>query len=251
MLRPVERVNLSGQVFDQLRDHILNEEYQPGERLPSERELCDMLGVNRSSVREALKRLEQARLIEIRHGGGSTVLDFRLNAGIELMRDLVMPAGRMNHIAIRSILEFRSLIGPEIARIAALRIQEEELQRIGRIVERIEACSEDDVQTLQDLDFEFHYTMCRAGENLALLLILNSIRDTYFHFRNYFAAMFSRAVRSRGLYRRIHEALRVHDEERAGRLCAELIEKGNRVFLERYEVMQSGGPETTPPGPEE
>ena len=63
MLKPVARTKLSDQVFTQLRDKILSSEYPPGERLPSERELCASLDVNRSSVREALKRLEHARLI--------------------------------------------------------------------------------------------------------------------------------------------------------------------------------------------
>jgi GntR family transcriptional regulator, transcriptional repressor for pyruvate dehydrogenase complex len=95
MLKPVERQNLSNQVFEQLRDTILSEEYSPGERLPSERELCDILKINRSSVREALKRLEEARLIRIRHGEGSVVQDFRNNAGFDLLRHLVMPGGRL------------------------------------------------------------------------------------------------------------------------------------------------------------
>ena len=74
MLKPVARTNLSDQVFDQLRDKILAGEYEPGQRLPSERLLCESLEVNRSSVREALKRLEHVRLISTRQGGGSRVL---------------------------------------------------------------------------------------------------------------------------------------------------------------------------------
>jgi len=56
-----------------LRDDILRGRYGPGERLPSERELAAHLDANRSSVREALKKLEQLRLIEIRRGGGARV----------------------------------------------------------------------------------------------------------------------------------------------------------------------------------
>lgn len=237
VLTTVERSKLSDQVFRQLRDGILSEKIRKGERLPPERELCDVLKVNRSSVREALKRLEQVRLIETRHGEGSIVLDFRLNAGFDLIGDLIMPAGEINAVAIRSIFEFRSLIGPEIARLAALRIEETELADIERIVERIEECPEDDVVTFQGLDFEFHYAMARAGGNLALVLILNSAKDVYFAYRDFFAVLFEEVADLRGSYRAIYDALRAHDEARSESLCRVLIERGNGAFWERFPEM--------------
>lgn len=244
MLKAVERSRLSDQVFAQLRDRILSEHYQSGDRLPPERELCDMLKVNRSSVREALKRLEQAKLIEIRQGGGSIVLDFRTSAGFDLLGDLLMPGGQLNLVALRSIFEFRSLIGPEIARLAALRIKKADLDELERLVEEIESCSAEDVGKLQTLDFEFHYTMGRAGENLALLLILNSAREIYFAYRNDFTAIFERMMDVRELYREIYEGLLDHDEERSEKVCARLIEDGNQAFWERYREM--GTPEGNP-----
>jgi len=230
MLTPVERNSLSEQVFRQLQREILNEQYRAGDRLPSERELCDVLGVNRSSVREALKRLEQARLIEIRHGSGSVVLDFRFNAGFELVGTLVAAGGQLGPIAFRSIFEFRSLIGPEIARLAAQRIQQPELDRLEHLVDKIESCSRDDGEELQALDFEFHHTMAMASENLALVLILNSVRDVYFELREAFTAIFAENVGSQWHYRPIVDALAAHDEKRSTELCCELIELGNAAF---------------------
>src|SRR4030042_3447438 len=121
MLKPIDRSALSKQVFEQLKEEIIEKRYGPGEHLPPERELCEILKVNRSSVREALRRLEQARLIEVRQGEGCMVLDFRTNAGFDLLGDLIVLGGKINSLAIRSIFEFRSLICPEIARLEALR----------------------------------------------------------------------------------------------------------------------------------
>lgn len=250
MLKPVKRSNLSNQVYSQLRDNILVSKYCPGERLPSERELCDALQVNRSSVREALKRLEQARLVEIRHGGGCEVLDFRVNGGFELLRHLIMPEGQVNGLVVRSILEFRALIGPEIARLAAQRIKEAELKHINDIVEQLEACRDDDLETIQDLDFDFHYTMAQAGENLALLLILNSTRDTYFKLRGDFSALFGRMAHTRPLYRLIYKALSDGAPKRAERHCARLIKAGNDNFWEQsgVEGPMVASPKTATPG---
>ena len=74
----VERRSLSEAVFEQLRGGILTGELEAGSSLPAERELAVELGVNRSAVREALKRLQQLRLVAIRQGESTRVLDLSL-----------------------------------------------------------------------------------------------------------------------------------------------------------------------------
>lgn len=238
MLKPVERQNLSNQVFEQLRDDILNETYHPGDRLPSERDLCDIMKINRSSVREALKRLEQAKLIEIRHGHGAVVLDFRTNAGIDILSQLVFKTDQINYVTIRSIVELRAIVCSESARFAAMRINEEELEKILAIVEKIEKCSTHDIKDLQYLDWDFHYTNAQASENIGLLLIFNSVKDVYFKMREFFEPMFLSVIESLEMYRNIYEALLSHDSLTAKILCTELIDSGNDIFLKQYKDMK-------------
>jgi len=230
MLKPVERNSLSDQVFRQLRDGILDRTYTPGERLPSERELCERLGVNRSSVREAIKRLEQAGLIEVRHGGGSTVLDFLDHGGFDLLRELVMPGGQLDLVAVRSMLEFRAMIGPTIARYAARRVAADGLAELDSIVEALEACGPEELDRFQELDFAFNHAMARASKNLAFLLLMNSVKEAYLEHKAFFRAMFAGELVSRRSHRRILEALRAGEEARAEALCSEQMEEGNRAF---------------------
>ncbi len=238
-----ERGRLSDRVFRRLRDDILSERYRPGERLPSERDLSDILEVNRSSVREALKRLEQSELIRIRHGGGSTVLDFQLSAGFDLLQDLVLSSGRINLVAVRSVLEFRSLLGEGIGRYAALRIQGPELERLERIAREIESCPEGEVKRFQKIEFDFHYQMARSSENLAFILLLNSFRKIYFKHAEIFEAMLAGIVEKRFLHRKVLEALAEHDVERCGRAYSALIEEGNRAFRAAYRLPDAEGRE--------
>lgn len=238
MLKPIDRAVLSNQVFEQLRNEILQRHYMPGENLPPERELCEILNVNRSSVREALKRLEQARLIEIRQGGGIKVLDFNLHAGFDLLPWLVMPGGKIDFIAIRSILEFKMIINPQIARYAAMRIQKPELEQIEKIVDEIDGCDEDQVDRFQELDFLFHYTMARSSENLTFILLYNSIKDIYLQARIYFTEMYKETIRQRAGYRKVYEGLCAHDADQAFAACYELNDLGNRIFCEFLEMAQ-------------
>src|SRR5262245_26799715 len=69
-----------------LRQAILRGRYRPGQRLPAERELASRLAVNRGSVREALKKLEQLGLVEIRRGDGALVRHLH-EASVEVVRD--------------------------------------------------------------------------------------------------------------------------------------------------------------------
>ena len=88
-LQPVNRRSVPEDVFEQIVSEVLSGEMQPGETLPSERRLAEVLGVSRPAVREALKRLSAAGLVEVRQGDATTVRDFRRHAGLDrLPREL-------------------------------------------------------------------------------------------------------------------------------------------------------------------
>jgi len=240
MPNPVKRLPLSEQIFQQLRDEILNRTYPPGHRLPAERELCRMMEVTRGPMREALKRLEQAGLVEVRQGDGTIVLDYETHGGMELLPSLTMPAGRPNFEAVRAMFECRSLIAPEMARLAAARIQPPELDELSEIVGRIEASS--DPVEVQELDVAFHGVMARASSNLVYRLIFNSARDLYHRFKELLVVMFD-IEQTRSLYRAIRDAIADHDANRARELCAELVDFGKvraEAVIDRL-ASQGGG----------
>src|SRR5256885_9800517 len=81
MATPVPRLSVPDHVFAQLREEILLGRYRPGDRLPPQRALAADMQVNMASVREALKRLEQLRLVEGRYGDATRVLDWRGSGG--------------------------------------------------------------------------------------------------------------------------------------------------------------------------
>lgn len=82
--RPIRREAVSDQLYALLRDRILSGALPPDSPLTAERDLAADFGVNRHAVREAVKRLQQARLVEVSHGGRTVVLDWRRTAGLDL-----------------------------------------------------------------------------------------------------------------------------------------------------------------------
>lgn len=115
----------SAGVHDGLRSRILSGDLAPGDAVPSERVLSEELGVNRHAVREALKRLQQAGLVQISQGGATRVLDWRSSAGLEVLLDLVEQGSEPSGELIRSVLEMRTSVGTDAARLCAARGDEE------------------------------------------------------------------------------------------------------------------------------
>ncbi len=137
------RTPLSESIFVRLRDGILGGRPAAGEPLPSERVLADELGCNRHAVREAVKRLQQAGLVAVSHGGATRVLDWRATGGLDLLAQLPLsaPGAAPDPALLRSILELRLCVGVDAARrcaerapaaiVAALHAAAEEQQEAG------------------------------------------------------------------------------------------------------------------------
>ncbi len=123
----------SAGVHDGLRARILSGDLAPGDPVPSERVLSEELGVNRHAVREALKRLQQAGLVQITQGGATRVLDWRNNAGLEVLLDLVEEGSEPTGDLIRSVLEMRASVGTDAARLCALRGDRETRAAVERL----------------------------------------------------------------------------------------------------------------------
>src|SRR5436190_643749 len=120
-LTPITKRLVPDDVFEQLMSEVVDGSLGPGDALPSERRLAELLGVSRPAVREALQRLSATRLVEVRHGGSTTVRDFQKHAGLDLLPRLLVRNGELDTAVARSIIEARLSIAPDVARIAAER----------------------------------------------------------------------------------------------------------------------------------
>jgi DNA-binding FadR family transcriptional regulator len=175
MLKPVEKQRVAEEIVEQLRSLILTGQYAPGAKLPPERELAKKLGVNRASLREALKKLEHLGLVRIRQGDGTRVTNYMETAGIELVSHLVAASSSDPEI-IGDVLEFRRVIGREVARLAATRVEEEDLSKLRELAERANDPDLPADQVFQ-LDFEFYVALTSATKNKVMGLLVNTVRD--------------------------------------------------------------------------
>jgi GntR family transcriptional repressor for pyruvate dehydrogenase complex len=180
-LRPVApRRSVSDEVFDQLSAEIVYGHLAPGDPLPAERSLTQALGVNRQAVREALKRLEQAGLVDIQHGGATRVADFRRRASLDLLPMVLLRAdGSIDPAVVRAILELRGAVGPDVARRCAERALRALVDELEAVVDAIAETPADDLERLGELDTALWELLVEGSDNIAYRLAYNGLRATY------------------------------------------------------------------------
>jgi GntR family transcriptional repressor for pyruvate dehydrogenase complex len=230
-LRPVQRQSLSDAVFEQIRDQIVRGERRPGSSLPAERALCDALGVNRSAVREALRRLEQAGLVVVRQGGASRVRDYRESASLDLLSTLlVTPAGDFDPRVVRSILEMRSAIGPDTARLAATRAGAPCASTLDDAIDSMRAAA-GDLAGLQECAKTFWSRLVDGSDNVAYRLAFNALHATYDRVRGLLAHAMEPELSDVTPYVAVANAVRAGDGAGAEAAARELLERGARGLL--------------------
>lgn len=240
-LRPVARRSLSDAVFEQLRDSIVGGSMAPGDSLPAERALAEVLGVNRGAVREALKRLAQARLVAVQHGGASRVLDYRRSAGLDLLGEMLLePGGQIDVGVVRSVMEMRSAIAPDIARLAAQRATPAHRAALAAAVERMSATPAD-LAALQTGALAFWSTLVDASGNLAYRLAYNSLRRVYERCLELLAAVLEPELTDLASYRALVQAVESRDPDSAGTRARALVRQGEVRMAEVLERLPPAG----------
>jgi GntR family transcriptional regulator, transcriptional repressor for pyruvate dehydrogenase complex len=208
-ISPIPRVSVPDHVFDRLREAILLGRYRPGERLPPQRALAAELQVNMASVREALKRLEQLRLVEVRHGDATRVLDWRRSGGLEA---LVLGGGIGEPFA-RDLFEARRLLLVEAARLAAARRSDQQARSLCELAAALRAGA--DERARLRADWSFMAALVEAAGNLVFQLVMNSVRELYLERAEAFAAFIAPGGSLAPLYARAADAVAERDADAA------------------------------------
>jgi len=225
----VERSRVSDQVFHILSREILSGRYPPGELLPTQRRLAADLEVNMTSVREAVKRLEQLRLVESRQGEGMRVRDWR-DCGLDVLVHLVVGPSGLDPRTLGAVLEARRLMLAEAAGLAAGRRSEDQAELLVELADRM--ASAGTVEEAQLLDFAFFAELVQAAGNVVFVLITNSIRDLYLQNARAFAPLLEERASLVHHYRRAALAVRARDSARAAGAVRRLAEAQERSLLQ-------------------
>ena len=172
--RLFERTSVIDGIVAEIRAKIVAGELKDGDALPSQDEMARALGVSRASLREALHRLVLMGLVEMRHGSGTFVRTARPQDLMNSLSSLLI----LDRSSAAELLEARFHVESALAALAAMNATEEDLERIARLIERIEAHWEHlDIDSYMPLDTQLHLAFAQASHNPVLVKVLEILWD--------------------------------------------------------------------------
>jgi GntR family transcriptional regulator, transcriptional repressor for pyruvate dehydrogenase complex len=171
MYKVVRSSRLYEQIVQQIEDSILKGTLKSGDQLPSERELALKFGVSRTAVREAVKALHEKGLVEAYSGRGT----FITNGTSEAVRQSINLMLRIDQSdGSESLAEVRQILEPEIAALAATRIQAPQIALMREAFSVMNSALRDPDAYIE-ADLDFHLALAEAAENPLILSLLDSI----------------------------------------------------------------------------
>jgi GntR family transcriptional repressor for pyruvate dehydrogenase complex len=172
MLKTIKIKRITEEIVTQIRDHIANGELKAGDRLPSEREMAQQLGVSRPTVREALQVLEHTGFVEILQGSGTFIRDIGKQTFTDPLQALIDGSDQR----YGDVYEFRAAIETWAVGMAAERRDHEGIKRLGQIIDQMKKRRAVG-KSVDELDTEFHLAIARACRNT----IYFHVAKTIFH----------------------------------------------------------------------
>jgi GntR family transcriptional repressor for pyruvate dehydrogenase complex len=228
--KPLKVPSLKAACITRLEGLILSGELKIGQKLPSERKLAQSLDVSRPVLHEALVDLAAKGLVEIVPRKGVYVNDFRTSGSCALLSTLLAyNEGELDAPFVQSLVDMRTLVETETARLAALKRTAAHLGQFQDILAQETHADRHDTGALAELDFSFHLLVALASGNLMYPLIINSFKGVYVSFTGkFFAKHQGNAVLDEVLayHGQIVAAISEGDSEAAATVMAEMLQHG-------------------------
>jgi GntR family transcriptional repressor for pyruvate dehydrogenase complex len=225
-VRELRRAHLYEAVAEEIRRFIVDQRLQPGDGLPSERELCQQLGVGRTSLREGLRLLQTIGVVEIKSGLGTFVSGREGDVVLARASEVALPAADLIDVAeVREVLEVRAV------ELAAERRTDEHLERLRDQLARDREKVEDGTYDVED-DLDFHRSVFEASGNRVLIRFVSTIGDLMASVRRARLARPGRDAQTLAEHTAIYEAVRDRRPNLAARLMHEQVHDTNLLVFE-------------------
>ena len=212
-------------------ERLILKKLQPGDKLPSERELAESLGVSRSSIRDAIRSLELMGMVEPRQGAGTIVCETSPDS---LVNPLANALKRKEDL-IGELFDFRKMLEPQLAARAATRASPDAISEMEVILERQEEKLHRGESGVVE-DSEFHYAIALAAGNSVVLKVLDTLMDLLRDSRERSLQVQGRPQKSLAGHQRILRAIKRRDARAAKVAMRRHIENVEQIL---HKIMKS------------
>jgi GntR family transcriptional regulator, transcriptional repressor for pyruvate dehydrogenase complex len=231
----LSRSRLYEKIAALLLKKIIKKEMKVGQRLPTERNLALTFQVNRSTVREALKKLESLDVIEIRHGDGVYVKNYLESPNLELVNALFYLDDTLDTDILMTLLEVRLILVPEMAAIAARNRTEDHIKALDEIVFHSREAP------VMIRDMKVHHIIALASGNILYLILLNFFNGFFVDFGHLYFDNPKNAKRSKQFHREIFEAIRKGDTEQSRKVMRDVLVYAEQAIRSNIQTLKGKG----------
>jgi GntR family transcriptional repressor for pyruvate dehydrogenase complex len=207
-------------------ERLILTKLHPGDKIPPERELAEMLGVSRSSIRDAIRSLELVGLLEPRQGVGTVVREISTDSLVNPLSNVLVYKRQL----VSELLDFRKMLEPPLAARAATHASLEEVAEMEEILRRQDEKLRRSELAIEE-DSEFHYSVAMASENSVVLKVLDVLMDLLRQTRERSLQVEGRPQKSLAGHRRILAAIKRHDALAAEAAMRRHIEDVEEIIL--------------------
>lgn len=229
-MQPLKREPLNVAIARKLLDYLLSGSFTPGQRIPSERQLMQAMGVSRSAVREANKSLSLLGLLEIRQGDGT----YLRKSGFSLLPQVIDWGLLLEDPYVVDLMEARKYVEIVTAGLAAENRSEEDLDDLRAII-RTMSESADDIERYVDSDTDFHLRLAKAAGNLVFENLLSNFRSLLLIWSKKILEAAGETETSLAMHTPILEAVERKDSEAASQAMVAHMERSSRRLREALE----------------
>jgi len=219
-MKRIERVSVTDEVVENIRMLIAGDQYKVGQKLPTEFDFCEQLGVGRSTIREAFRVLQALGLIELRPGKGAFVSRKSMEE-----QDAIKEWFIENNAKVSEFMEVRMAIEPLAAKLAIIRSNPIQIEKIKGIHEAFcDAVYEKDVVRMATLDESFHNAIMEASNNRLMIKIGKLLANALMEYRTRSFAFQKNSEHAVIPHKRILDAIIKGDEKGAVSAILEHLE---------------------------
>ena len=205
---------LSNKIQTEIEKSILQKKFLPGDKLPTEKQLCAMFGVSRTALREALQMLSIQGLVSIRKGSGIYVSEFNPDHAIKPMSNYLQM--NLSDELILQVVEVRKMFEPQIAWMAARNRDDEDVHDLEKNLNELKASDSFNSEKQGEIDQRFHMKICEAAKNPIIPLQMEPIFRMMPQIRTIVYQTVDTALSEAVDYhQRIFEAIRIQNAEGA------------------------------------
>ncbi len=210
-------------------EQFIAERMKPGDMLPPERELAEKFSVSRSSIRDAIRRLELVGMVEPRQGSGTVVREVSADAIINPLTSVLVQKRKL----VVELLDVRKMLEPPLAARAATHASAADVAEMEDILRRQDEKQRRGENAI-DEDNEFHYAISMASDNTVVLKVLDVLMDLLRETRERSLQVEGRPQKSIAGHRRILSAIKRHDAVAAELAMRRHIEEVSEIVLNKF-----------------